>query len=262
MQPETKVKLADEVRAGTSGNTGGLRWLVQWARVHRPVAWLIALALVLVLLLVWLPTGVRLFFWHGLRDHLVLTGMMLTFGLVALSLTWSAGQSLDSRLFLFLNIRGDRPAWLDTVLTVFTQLGNSVAAMLLALLFYLSGKRLLAYELVLGTITLWLMVELVKVLAHRRRPYVRLPEARVVGVREGGRSFPSGHTTQSFFVATLIAASFQTNIWVTGALYALALFVGLTRIYVGAHYPRDVLAGAILGIVWGVMAGIVFGYFA
>jgi len=36
--------------------------------------------------------------------------------------------------------------------------------------------------------------------------------------------------------------------------------VGVTRMYVGAHYPRDVVAGAILGSAWGLLAGLVFGY--
>ncbi len=66
----------------------------------------------------------------------------------------------------------------------------------------------------LGTLSLWLVVELIKVLAHRRRPYVRLPEARIVGRRAGGRSFPSGHTSQSFFVATLLTEALQLDLWV------------------------------------------------
>ena len=38
------------------------------------------------------------------------------------------------------------------------------------------------------------------------------------------------------------------------ALYAVAALVGFTRIYVGAHYPRDVIAGIVLGSVWGILA--------
>jgi membrane-associated phospholipid phosphatase len=43
-------------------------------------------------------------------------------------------------------------------------------------------------------------------------------------------------------------------------LYALALLVGITRMYVGAHYPRDVLAGAILGSAWGLLGALINGY--
>ena len=51
----------------------------------------------------------------------------------------------------------------------------------------------------------------------------------------------------------------------TVALYAVALLVGFTRIYVGAHDPRDVIGGAVLGSVWGILATFVdpywFGWF-
>jgi len=46
----------------------------------------------------------------------------------------------------------------------------------------------------------------------------------------------------------------------TAALYAVAALVGFTRIYVGAHYPRDVIAGIVLGSVWGILATLVDPY--
>ncbi len=228
-------------------------------RLHQPGTWLIVFAAALVLVLIALPSWVRLLLWRGLQANALLAVMVLAFAIVALSLTWAAGYRIDSMIFLYVNGRGQRPAWLDAAMTVVTQLGNSLAAFILALLFWLSGQRLLAYALLLGTLSLWLVVELIKVLAHRRRPYVRLPEARIVGRRAGGRSFPSGHTSQSFFVATLLTEALQLNLWVAAALYVIALLVGITRIYVGAHYPRDVLAGAILGCAWGILTGLVFG---
>jgi membrane-associated phospholipid phosphatase len=125
---------------------------------------------------------------------------------------------------------------------------------------YLTSDRLLSYEIVLGTVTLWLVVELLKFLAHRSRPFVRLTEARVVGYRPFGLSFPSGHASQAFFMATLMAQHFHWTVWVVCLLYPAALLVGITRIYVGAHYPRDVLAGAIFGSAWGLLGAIVDRY--
>ena len=66
-----------------------------------------------------------------------------------------------------------------------------------------------------------------------------------------GPSFPSGHATQSFAVATclgLLAPRLRT-----GAL-ALATLIALSRVYLGVHFPSDVLAGALLGALvgWGV----------
>ena len=59
---------------------------------------------------------------------------------------------------------------------------------------------------------------------------------------------------------TLLSHYFMLGIGGTVALYAVALLVGITRIYVGAHYTRDVIGGAVLGSVWGVLAVLVDPY--
>ncbi|MBA4385485.1 MAG: phosphatase PAP2 family protein, partial [Anaerolinea sp.] len=113
----------------------------------------------------------------------------------------------------------------------------------------------------LGTVTLWLIVELLKLIVHRSRPFVRLTQTRIVGGRAIGRSFPSGHTSQVFFTAVLIVQGFQIPLFAALGLFVMAFLVGITRIYVGAHYPRDIMAGAILGSAWGVLWGLVDHFF-
>jgi membrane-associated phospholipid phosphatase len=142
-----------------------------------------------------------------------------------------------------------------------TQLGNGLTSLLMGGVFYLAGLRKLAVELILGTLTLWLVVEALKAFTDRARPFVLLEDARVIGWREPGLSFPSGHTSQVFFIATFLTRYFEFNAWAIFGLYGLAVLVGLTRMYVGAHYPRDVLAGALLGGVWGLLMMLVDVYF-
>ena len=173
---------------------------------------------------------------------------------------WSAGQRLDAWVFLSFNLRWSRPGWLDRIMLGFTQIGSGIAAFGIALILFLAGNRLLAYELILGTLTLWLVVELMKFLIHRSRPYIKMTQTRIVGYQPRGRSFPSGHTSQAFFMATLVTQYVHSSVWVVLLLYTTALLVGITRMYVGAHYPRDVLAGAVLGTVWGLLGAIVGGY--
>ena len=187
--------------------------LTRWVRQNRPLVWLAVIVIGLALFLAWVPPFVRLLFWTGLQANALLAGMVLGFGLLALSLLWSAGQQLDSWTFLFFNVRGHRPRWLDLVMTGVTQIGNGIAAGVLAAICFVAGYRLLAYELILGVLTLWLVVELVKVLAHRRRPFARITQARIVGQPAGGRSFPSGHTAQAFFMATLLVGYFAIGVW-------------------------------------------------
>lgn len=66
----------------------------------------------------------------------------------------------------------------------------------------------------------------------------------------GSESFPSGHTTQAFAVASVIAAHYD-QWWVQGAAYGLAGMVGYSRIEQNAHFTSDVVAGAIIGTVVG-----------
>ena len=234
--------------------------LISWVNRNRPVAWVISLTVGLVAFLALLPPSVRIIFWRGLLAQRVLASMLLVFSLLAISLVWSTGQRLDTWAFLYFNVRGSRPTWLDWTMLGFTQIGNGITALAIALALFLTGNRLLGYELILGTLTLWLVVELVKALVRQSRPFIHLTQARIVGYQAVGLSFPSGHTSQAFFMATLMTQHFHASIGVAFLLYALALLVGITRMYVGAHYPRDVLAGAILGSAWGIFGGIVDPY--
>jgi membrane-associated phospholipid phosphatase len=234
--------------------------LILVLRKYRPVIWLFFLVTSLVLFLAWMPIQMRMIIWRGLAAWGILPGMLLVFGLLAVSLVWSVGQRVDVWAFLFFNLRGSRPLWLDWTMIGFTQIGGGFAALVVGLILFWGGLRLAAYELILGTLTLWIVVELVKALVRRSRPFIRVTEARIVGYRASGRSFPSGHTSQAFFMATLIAPHFHASPWVMFLLYAIALLVGITRMYVGAHYPRDVLAGAILGSAWGLLGALVDDY--
>jgi len=66
----------------------------------------------------------------------------------------------------------------------------------------------------------------------------------------GGQSFPSGHTTQAFAVASVIAAHYDSA-WVDAIAYGMAGLVGYARMEQDAHYASDVIAGAIIGIAVG-----------
>lgn len=219
----------------------------------RRLGFLVFLLVGLVLALVWLPGEARSALWITINAQLGLIGLIFLFALLTLSLIWSVGQRWDARIFLLLNQRG-YPKWLDDGMWLFTQLGNMLAALSAALLFFLLGYRHLAIEITFGTLTLWLLVETIKALAERDRPFLTLEQTRVIGWREKGASFPSGHTTQIFFMTMLLILRFNLGAVISLGLIAVAGFVGFTRIYVGAHYPRDVVGGAVLGSIWGILA--------
>ncbi len=75
----------------------------------------------------------RMIIWHGLVARGILSSMLLVFSLLAVSLVWSAGQRLDVWAFLFFNLRGSRPVWLDWMMLSFTQIGSGIAALVIGL---------------------------------------------------------------------------------------------------------------------------------
>jgi membrane-associated phospholipid phosphatase len=233
------------------------RWLLDFFRTNQHAFATLGFAGGLTLFVLVLPGYVRTSLLHGFLAQRSLMGLLVLFGLLALSLLWSAGEHVDQVGFLFFNLRGRRPRWMDGLMLAFTQLGNGATSLTLALMLYLFHSRRAAIELVLGTLSLWLCVELIKSLVKRPRPFLGLIQTRVVGLPAIGRSFPSGHTSQAFFLAVFIGRYFALPALPSLALIGLALLVGLTRMYVGAHYPRDVLAGMLLGSLWGLLVMLV-----
>ena len=246
-----------EIRVPDLEIHGVWKKLINWARHIRPVYWLIITAILLVLFLTLFPDNVRIILLSHLKAQGVLVSLVLIFSLIAISLVWSVGQRIDVWVFMFFNMHRRRAPWLDWLMLCFTQIGSGFFAMIVAIILYFSDNHLLSYEFALGTLTLWLAVELIKVLIHRTRPYLKLENSRVVGSRASGSSFPSGHTSQSFFMVTVLSHYYQVDFLLLLLMYAAALLVGITRIYVGAHYPRDVLGGTILGTAWGLLGVIV-----
>jgi undecaprenyl-diphosphatase len=78
----------------------------------------------------------------------------------------------------------------------------------------------------------------------RVRPWGRYPGPLPLGHVPKDPSFPSGHTTIAFAAATVL--SYYRPRW-TPAFFLLAVAIGFSRVYVGVHYPLDVIAGAVLG---------------
>jgi len=227
--------------------------LAHFVRRFQRINWSPMAVVGLALFAVGIPESARAALLGAIAARPFVAGMLLVFGLLALSLLFNGGQRIDAWVFLYVNFHGRHPHWLDRAMLAFTQLGSAFAPILLGMAFFATGSSGLAYELLLGSLTLALTVELAKIIFRRSRPFVRLAQTRIVGYRARGRSFPSGHTSQAFYLAALLVAHFHLAFVLAAALYMLAGLVAVTRMYIGAHYPRDVLAGAILGSVWGLL---------
>jgi undecaprenyl-diphosphatase len=83
---------------------------------------------------------------------------------------------------------------------------------------------------------------------NRTRPYISYPNLIHTDVIENDPSFPSGHTSTAFATAANLSIQFNNKWYVAVPAYAWATSVGYSRLYLGKHYPSDVLAGAAIGI--------------
>lgn len=89
-----------------------------------------------------------------------------------------------------------------------------------------------------------------KVLVGRDRPPLANPDPEPLVALAPTYSFPSGHALVAFASATVLAAAVPRLRW---PLLGLAALIAWSRVYVGVHYPGDVLAGALLGIALGLL---------
>lgn len=97
--------------------------------------------------------------------------------------------------------------------------------------------------------------EIIKEITMRPRPFLILPDVRLLIPEPSSFAFPSGHTTSAFAASSgaVLAAKRllqRVPLWGSGML-ALAAAISYSRIYVGVHWPTDVAAGVLLGLASG-----------
>ena len=90
-----------------------------------------------------------------------------------------------------------------------------------------------------------------KELTSRPRPFIAHPEPDPLMGTSLDVSFPSGHAATSFAGATVLALAHRRA---AVPLYLLAALIAWSRVYVGVHYPGDVLVGAVLGVGIGLVS--------
>ncbi len=153
----------------------------------------------------------------------------------------------DDKLIEILNdrIKND---FLDSFMLKFTNLGGVIFTTFFTLALILFGKGKARFIGIQAAVTLIISQAItysLKALLSRERPYNKLKSLNTFGIILKDYSFPSGHSSASFSIATTIAFNMPK---LSILVLAIALTIGISRVYLGVHYPTDVAAGIILGV--------------
>ena len=168
---------------------------------------------------------------------------------------------------VFLWINGFHAPWWDTINAAITFMGSADRyPMWIALALVVSWRfpRHLplrnAVSFSLGFVATGFLVPWLKAAAALPRPFVLLGQqsVTVVGQMPHSWSFPSGHSTFAFLIAATLSSDLPRSARIV--LWCFAGLVALSRVVVGAHFPADVLGGAIVGVGvgWAVRKTIAF----
>lgn len=147
-----------------------------------------------------------------------------------------------------------RTPFLNKVMTLYTFLGNGGWAFIvlgLVLLLFRRTRKAGASSLTAMMLGLLVTNLTLKPLVSRPRPWVVMENFVTLVTSSDMNSFPSGHTCAAFAFGVALCAVLPRK-WAKAAALIAAALMGFSRLYVGVHFPTDVLAGAIVGALCGL----------
>lgn len=167
---------------------------------------------------------------------------------------WEVITEIDGAVLLWIqeNVRAD---WMHEFWKLITRLGDKGYVWItiaIILLFFKETRKAGITVLISLVFSLLINNECLKHLMERPRPFVTFPEMIPLIAKPHSFSFPSGHTSSSFSAAMVLLYMLPKKYGVPAVV--MAAMIGFSRMYVGVHYPTDVLAGTLVGIVNSVLA--------
>ena len=162
--------------------------------------------------------------------------------------------NLDGGFLLFLQESVRNPI-LDNIMIFITSLGNGGMIWIAATIALLIPKKTRKAGVVSAVVLLGSLIinnNIVKNIVQRPRPFVTFTDLQIIIPTPSEFSFPSGHTSSSFAAAAVFYRHLPKKLGIPSVI--LAGLIGFSRLYVGVHYPTDVIAGVLMGILLSYLA--------
>jgi undecaprenyl-diphosphatase len=176
--------------------------------------------------------------------------MALVIGALGLALATieGRGRELDDRLFGVANGRL-HSGWLDRLFRTITELGSMYASTAAAGVMAARGRRREAVDALGAAAAMWGLGNALKKAFRRARPYeAQLPRPlRLLIGKPVGASWPSAHPATLLAFVTVAGRDLELGRGVRRGLAGMAGVVAASRVYLGVHYPADVVGGLLLG---------------
>jgi membrane-associated phospholipid phosphatase len=172
-------------------------------------------------------------------------GAALSAFAIAVATADGRGRALDRRLYRMIN--GTWGARADLLFKGITELGSIWASVGATAALARAGRRREALDALGAAGTMWVLGQALKRLVVRPRPYHALEGLRLLIDKPRGTSWPSSHPAVLLAFVSVVARNLDAPASTRTAVALLAGAVGVSRVYLGVHYPADVAGGLLLG---------------
>ncbi len=155
---------------------------------------------------------------------------------------------MDYNLFVYINNFVGHWAWLDSLAIFFAKYLIYFLVAATGLFFFIIKKNKIRYLFLTGLsviLSRLVITELIRLFWHRPRPFIDHQVNLLIGHSASG-SFPSGHAA---FLFALSTAVFFFNKKLGIVFLIASFFIGLARVFIGVHYPFDILGGMVVGVL-------------
>jgi undecaprenyl-diphosphatase len=198
-----------------------------------------------------------------------IAGLVLAFGHIADEMLEGDATKFDQTILLFFRTPNDLsdpigPPWMEEMARDITALGSyavlSIVFCAVVIYLFMAHRRAAAFWVLAAVGGGVLLSNVLKLVYERPRPDLVPHAARVFTT-----SFPSGHATLSAIIYLTLGAllaglhgSLRFKVYFLSLAILLTIAVGISRVYLGVHYPTDVLAGWCIGAAWAAFCWSIF----